>query len=52
MRRSTLIASLLVLGAALWLSSRAVEAQPAYAAVVVLAVLVWSMGVAARPSRN
>jgi hypothetical protein len=51
-KRSPLIAWLVVLGAALWLSSMAVAAHPAYAGVAVLAVLVWSMGVVARPSRN
>jgi hypothetical protein len=47
----TLFASLLMLmlGVALWLSSRT---HPAYAGLVVLAVLVWSMVLVARPSRN
>lgn len=52
MKRSPLIASFVVLGAALWLSGMAVTAHPASAGVAVLAVLVWSMGVTARPSRH
>jgi hypothetical protein len=49
MRRHTLIAWLLVLGGALWLSSRVVTSHPAYAVGVVLAVLVFAATVVARP---
>jgi hypothetical protein len=52
MKRSTLVVSLLALGAALWLSSRVAETQPGYAVAVMLAVGLFSMFVAARPYRN
>ena len=52
MRRSTLIGWLLTLGCALWLSSRVVERQPAFALVVMLAVLGFAAFVPARPSRS
>jgi hypothetical protein len=50
MRRSTLAIWLLALGVALWLSSRVVGTQPAFALVVVPAVLIGAF--AARPYRN
>ena len=52
MKRSTLIVSLLALGAALWLSSRVVETQPGYAVAVMLALGLFSTFVAARPYPN
>ena len=51
-KRSTLVVSLLALGAALWLSSRVVETQPGYAVAVMLAFGLFSMFVAARPYPN
>ena len=42
MSRHTLIAGLLTLGAALWLSSLVVDSHPQYAMLVVLAVLAFA----------
>ena len=46
MRRYRLLASVLVLGVVVWLSSRVVDSQHLYAAVTVLAVLLFSAAVA------
>jgi hypothetical protein len=51
MRRSTLIGWLVTLGVALWLSSRVVDTQPAWALAVGLAGLMFSAFAVARPYR-
>jgi len=48
-KQRSLIAWLVGLGAALWLSSRVVETHPAYAVVVGLAVLVFAARVTPTP---
>jgi hypothetical protein len=51
MRRHALIAWLLVLGCALWLSSHVVTSQPGYSVAAVLAALVFAAVFIARPVR-
>jgi hypothetical protein len=52
MRRQTLIAWLLMLGGALWLSSLVVTSHPAYAVAVTLAGLVFAATFVTRPHSN
>jgi hypothetical protein len=52
MHRHTLIAWLLVLGGALWLSSLVVTSHPTYAVTVVVAILVLAAAFIARPHLN
>ena len=52
MRRHTLIAWLLVLGGALWLSSLVVTSHPAYAVTVGVATLVFAAIFVASPHPN
>jgi hypothetical protein len=51
MRRRSLTMWVLGLGAAVWLSGQVVDTRPAYALVVILAVLMFS-AVVAHPTRR
>ena len=52
MRRHALIAWLLVVGGALWLSSLVVSNDPAYVVVAMLTALVFAAVFVARPHSN